>query len=437
MPTIRLPPGAGVSHFRRGVRLDGASVLKWALLASAILCPASQARADYRLHVGDVVEISVARAPELKQRVPVQLDGSISFPMLGNLPIAGLTPSEAQARIQAIMATKVFRQRISDGRENEIMIDHDEVTATVVEYRPVYVNGDVSKPGEYTYRPLMTVRQAVALSGGYELVRYRMQNPILEAADLRAEYETLWAEFAKEQTHVWRLKTELGEDKNLDRSSLKDLPLGQSTISEIVHVEAEQLKARQENYDRQKEFLQRAIALGQNQVGVLTEQQKQDDEGAQADIDELQRTMDLYGKGSLPSPRVADSRRAVLMSSTRKLQTSAQLMQIKQQQDDFTRQIGKLDAERKMELLRELQDANLRLAEVRAKLQSTAEKLQYATIVKSQFVRGSGSEPQIAVIRISEKGQLRILANEESELQPGDVVEITLRPGSSSEPRVQ
>ncbi|MGL5168332.1 MAG: polysaccharide biosynthesis/export family protein [Afipia sp.] len=437
MPTIRLPPGTSVSFFRKIVRLDGASGVKWALFATAMLCLAPQARADYRLHVGDVVEISVARAPELKQRVPVQLDGSISFPMLGNLAIAGLTPSEAQARIQAILATKVFRQRISDGRENEIMIDHDEVTATVVEYRPVYVNGDVSKPGEYSYRPLMTVRQAVALSGGYELMRYRMQNPVLESADLRAEYETLWAEFAKEQAHVWRLKTELGEDKNLDRSSLKDLPLGQSTISEIVHVEAEQLKARQADYDSQKEFLQRAIALGQNQVGVLTEQQKQDDEGAQADIDELQRTMDLYGKGSLPSPRVADSRRAVLMSSTRKLQTSAQLMQIKQQQDDFTRQIGKLDAQRKMELLRELQDANLRLSEVRAKLQSTAEKLQYATIVKSQFIRGSGSEPQIAVIRISEKGQQRILANEESELQPGDVVEVTLRPGLSSEPRGQ
>ncbi len=437
MPTIRLPPGTSVSLFRKVVRLDGAFGVKWALFATSMLCSVSQARADYRLHVGDVVEISVARAPELKQRVPVQLDGSISFPMLGNLPIAGLTPSEAQARIQAILATKVFRQRISDGRENEIMIDHDEVTATVVEYRPVYVNGDVSKPGEYSYRPLMTVRQAVALSGGYELMRYRMQNPILESADLRAEYETLWAEFAKEQAHVWRLKTELGEDKNLDRSNLKDLPLGQSTISEIVHVEAEQLKARQADYDSQKEFLQRAIALGQNQVGVLTEQQKQDDEGAQADIDELQRTMDLYGKGSLPSPRVADSRRAVLMSSTRKLQTSAQLMQIKQQQDDFTRQIGKLDAQRKMELLRELQDANLRLSEIRAKLQSTAEKLQYATIVKSQFMRGSGSEPQIAVIRIGEKGQQRILANEESELQPGDVVEVTLRPGLSSEPRGQ
>jgi polysaccharide export outer membrane protein len=437
MLSARLSMEAGFSCPQRFVRQNGASRLSLLMLfAAAMLCVASPAKANYRLHVGDVIEISVARAPELKQRVPVQLDGSISFPMMGNLPVAGLTPSEAQSRIQAILATKVFRQRISDGRDNEIMIDHDEVTATVVEYRPIYINGDVSKPGEYSYRPLMTVRQGVALSGGYELMRYRMQNPVLEAADLRAQYETLWAEFAKEQAHVWRLKTELGENKHLDQSSLKDLPLSQSTISEIVHIEAEQLQARQADYDSQKVFLQRAITLGENQVVVLTEQQKQDDEGAQADIDELQRTLEYYGKGALPSPRVADSRRAVLMSSTRKLQTSAQLMQIKQQQGEFTRQLGKLDDQRKMDLLRELQDANMKLAEVRAKLQSTSEKLQYATIVRSQFVRG-GSQPEIVVIRIGEKGKTRIFANEESELQPGDVVEVTLRPGQSSDQREQ
>lgn len=431
MSTVRLSMETGSPRPRKIARLSCFGLL---LFVAAMLCAASPAKADYRLHVGDVIEISVARAPELKQRVPVQLDGSISFPMMGNLPVAGLTPAEAQSRIQAILATKVFRQRLSDGRDNEIMIDHDEVTATVVEYRPIYVNGDVSKPGEYAYRPLMTVRQAVALSGGYELMRYRMQNPVLEAADLRAEYESLWAEFAKEQALVWRLKTELGEDKHLNQSSLKDLPLKQSTISEIVHVEAEQLKARQADYDSQKAFLQRAIVLGDKQVDVLTEQQKQDDEGAQADIDELQRALEFYGKGALPSPRVADSRRAVLMSSTRKLQTSAQLMQIKQQQSDFTRQLGKLDDQRKMDLLKDLQDANVKLAEVRAKLQSTSEKLQYATLVRSQFVRGGG-QPEIVVIRMDEKGQTRIRANEESELQPGDVVEVTLRPGQTDDQR--
>jgi polysaccharide export outer membrane protein len=89
-----------------------------------------------------------------------------------------------------------------------------------------------------------------------------------------------------------------------------------------------------------------------------------------------------------------------------------------------------------MVLLQELQDANMKLAAVRAKLQSTSEKLQYATIVRSQFVQG-GSQPQIVVIRMDGKSQTRILANEEYELQPGDVVEVTLRPGQPSDQREQ
>lgn len=99
MPTLRLPLKTGV--LLQGVvrAFTGASV-RWALCATLLLCATTQARADYRLHVGDVIEISVARAPELKQRVPVQLDGSISFPMLGYLRVVGLTPAEAQSRFR-------------------------------------------------------------------------------------------------------------------------------------------------------------------------------------------------------------------------------------------------------------------------------------------------------------------------------------------------
>jgi polysaccharide export outer membrane protein len=430
MPTIRLLHGIGGSFFRIASRPDNVLGVRLALLAAALLCSAAQARADYRLQVGDVIEIAVARMPELRQRVPVQLDGSIAFPMLGNLSVAGLTPSEAQAKIQVVLATKVFRQRMSDGRESDTSIDHDEVTATVVQFKPIYVNGDVAKPGEYSYRPLITVRQAVALSGGYELMRYRTTNPILESADLRAEYETLWTQFAKEQAHVWRLKAELGEQKNLDRSTLRDLPVARSTITELLGLEAAQLKARQTDLEREKAFLRHAITQGAEQIQVLSEQQKEDDQGAKADVEELQRTIDLYGKGSLPSPRVADSRRAVLLSSTRRLQTMAQLMQIKQQQDGFSRQVEKLDDQRRIDLLRELQDAEMKLSEIRAKLQSTAEKLQYTSIAKSQLVRGGGSQPEIIVVRAGDKGRERVAVNEETELEPGDVVEVALRLGS-------
>jgi polysaccharide export outer membrane protein len=117
----------------------------------------------------------------------------------------------------------------------------------------------------------------------------------------------------------------------------------------------------------------------------------------------------------------------VLLSSTRKLQTSAQLLQVKQQQDEFTRRLAKLDDQRRLDLLRELQDTSVRLNQIREKLQSVGEKLQYTAMVRSQLVRGAGSKPDIAIIRKGEKGQERIIASEDTELQPGDAVEITLR----------
>jgi polysaccharide export outer membrane protein len=369
----------------------------------------------------------VARLPDIKQRVPIQLDGTISFPLLGALSVAGLSPAEVQAKVQAMLATKVFRQRTSDGRETSVTIEPDEVTATIVEYRPIYVNGDVSKPGEQAYRPLMTVRQAVALSGGYDVIRLRMNNPILETADLQAEYESLWTEYAKEQAHVWRLQQELGQDTTLDKEALLDLPVARSTALAIVNVEAERLKARQADQQAERTFLQRGIVQADEEINVLSEQQKSEDQGTQADVEELERTKELFSRGTLPSLRVTDARRAMLLSSTRKLQTTAQLMQTRRQRDDFSRQIERLDGQRRSDLLQELQDATVALSKIRFKLQSTGEKLQYTALAKSQLARGFGHKPAITVVRNGADGTKTLTANEEFELQPGDVVEVALQ----------
>jgi len=117
----------------------------------------------------------------------------------------------------------------------------------------------------------------------------------------------------------------------------------------------------------------------------------------------------------------------VLLSSTRKLQTSAQLMQVKKQQDELTRRLEKFDDQRRLDLLRELQDTSVKLNQIREKLQSVGEKLQYTAMVRSQLVRGAGNKAEIAIFRKGEKGQERIGASEDTELQPGDAVEVTLR----------
>ena len=199
--------------------------IKWGWVAVGLAISVPQARAEYQIEIGDVLEVAVAGVPELRSRAAVQMDGNISLPLVGMLPVAGLPLPELRAKIGAAMASKVFRQRTSDGRETVIIIEADEITATVVEYRPIYVNGDVSKPGEYPYRPSMTARQLVALAGGFEIMHVRMNNPYLESADLRSEYGSLWTKFAKEQAHMWRIKNELGDGSPISPSVLRDVPI--------------------------------------------------------------------------------------------------------------------------------------------------------------------------------------------------------------------
>jgi polysaccharide biosynthesis/export protein len=394
------------------------------LLAAGLLCAGTAARAEYHLAVGDTLQITVARAPELQQRVPVDSDGSISFPLLGTLVVTGLTPAQAQAKIKAGLANKPLQRTRPDGRSEVVVIDPGEVTATIAEYRPIYVNGDVSKPGEYPFRPLMTVRQAVALSGGYDTFRFRMTDPNIDIADLRSQYEALWIEFAKERAHIWRLKAELGGDaKGLD---LSDVPLPPSLLAEIVSLATADLNARRSDNQRQKEFLQRAIKQDADEIETLSQQQQSEEQGAEADAEELKKDLELLSKGTLISPRVTDARRAVLLSSSRKLQTVVELMQLKKQQDEVHTKLDQFDDQRRIQLLGELQDANANLGELRAKLQGAEEKIRVTDLLRSQLAQGNGSGPEIAIIRRSETGSLRLVVSEEAELEPGDVVEVSL-----------
>ena len=413
----------------RGVAPLRASQLLAACLLFGTL-PA--AAAEYRLDVGDVIEISIARIPMLQRRVPIQLDGTVSFPLLGSVVVAGLTPRQAEAKIQSGLATKVYQAGSVNGPGGDVVIQADEVIATVVEFRPIYVDGDVSRPGEFSYRPHMTVRQAVALSGGYDTLRYRAVNPILEGADLRSDYEYLWADLAKEQSHIARIRAELADKNDFDQTALTKLPLPRSTLAEILRVESETLQVRQGDRQRQRTFLQRAVKQGNEQIAALTEQQTTEQKGAQADAEELQRSLDLFSKGTLTSPRVTDARRAVLLSSSRALQTAVQLIQLKRQQDETSHQLEQLDDVRRVELLRELQDSQVRLAEIRAKLQGVGDKLEYTSLLKSRVARGHGPKPEIAVIRKNGEARERLVATEDTELQPGDVVEISLRGGDTA-----
>jgi polysaccharide biosynthesis/export protein len=404
------------------LRLSSSSL---ALLAAALLGSTQLARADYRLQSGDVVEISVAGVPELKQRAPVQFDGSITFPLVGTLMVEGILFSEVRSKMQSAVAGKIFRMRTPDGRELPRIFERDEVAAAIVEYRPVFVTGDVSRPGEQVFRPRMTVRQALASAGGFSAPA-RANTTSFEASNLRSEYITVWLTLARENVRVWRIKTELGETIDLDRKAIPPAPVSDATLSQIVNLEIEYRATRDSDHERSKDFLRRSMQQADEHIQTLSEQLQGEGEGLRLDAQELQKARAAFGGGNLPSPRVAEARRAVLLSSTRQLQTTAQLMQVKKSRAELERELEKIDEQRRIRLLAELQDAAVKLAGERAKLQSAEEKLQLAGLPPPRALDAT-SKPDISVFRSSANGTTRLMLDTDSELQPGDVVEVALR----------
>lgn len=109
------------------------------------------------------------------------------------------------------------------------------------------------------------------------------------------------------------------------------------------------------------------------------------------------------------------------------LQTESQLVQAERDRDEFTRKLHKFNDQRRLEALRDLQDATVRLASTKARLKAASEKLLYTSTMRSQLVQGQGSKPQIALYRKSEGGVDRLAADEDTLLAPGDTVEVTLQ----------
>ncbi len=117
---------------------------------------------EARLGVGDVLEIEVFGLDELERKVRVQEDGTISMPLLGKIPLDGLTIPAAQERIAALL---------TDRR----LVNDPQVSIFVEEFasRGVSVQGAVNEPGVYQVIGNRSLLDLIGEAGGFSPVRGR------------------------------------------------------------------------------------------------------------------------------------------------------------------------------------------------------------------------------------------------------------------------
>jgi len=382
----------------------------------------------YRLRAGDTVEISVAGVPDMRQRLALDLDGQISLPLVGFLKAEGLTIGELRDKLQHILPEKVLRTTGSNGQDVERIIQAQEISVIIVDYSPVYVNGDVVKPGEQRFRPNMIVRQAVALAGGYEVMRYHLVDPVIQSADLGADYETLWTEQAREQARLARLKAQLNNEAQLGAAAVETRPVSNQLQSDLLNNESQQLALWHADFDQEMAFLTRAIQSATDQLAELVEQRDKEKEGAAADLAELQRLSAFNKQGDVTSNRMVEARRAMLFSSTQVLQTEGQITQVTREKEDYIRRIDKLKSNDKSSILKEIEECQLRLAAINAHIAATANKMDYTSTMRSQLRISNLGGPSVLIIRGDRENRSEIEASEDTTLEPGDVIEISVVP---------
>ena len=139
------------------------------------------------------------------------------------------------------------------------MFDPEEVTASIVDYRPVFVSGHVARPGEQGFRPRMTVREAVAFAGGSR--RSACRYPLYDTANLRSEYVGIWLNVAREQARIWGIRTDLGDKLEFDRTSVPPSPVSDGEVSEILNREMEYRAVQRWTITERRSFTARGFSL--------------------------------------------------------------------------------------------------------------------------------------------------------------------------------
>jgi polysaccharide biosynthesis/export protein len=109
---------------------------------------------QYHLGAGDQVRIITFSDDQLTGDFRVNDSGNIAMPLLGPVHAEGLTTAQLQGRVeQALRQKNLYRD--------------PSVAVEVITYRPVFVLGEVAKPGQYPYQPGMSMLTAVAIAGGF------------------------------------------------------------------------------------------------------------------------------------------------------------------------------------------------------------------------------------------------------------------------------
>jgi polysaccharide biosynthesis/export protein len=374
---------------------------------------------SYRAGPDDQLQITVFGQEKLTGKFRVGSDGTISFPLVGSVAVANLTTDEIGKRLEKALAS-----RMPAGLAPSVEIS---------EYAPVFILGDVERPGPYQYRPGMIALELMALGGGTSRVRdidvMQLAAQEQELADQRilryaqlAQRARLTSELAGSggaELHV----PSSGDDELVSAQARQRIVADQVMLSKVHQsVIADQTRAlgdQRASYDQEMSSLQDSITLHDQEVKLL-EQQVNTEEG-------------LAGKGLTITSKVLDLKRALSATKRNALDLRLAFARARQRQLEIDERVVELRDLQSKESAKELGEVDVLVARTEEKIAALQSGISHlrSTTVKTR--RSRTVEPIYTVVRAEGSRHVEIVIKAFDTLQPRDILRVE-RPDLSLAP---
>jgi len=124
---------------------------------SALPAESSEEGQDFEpfiLQVEDILQVSFPGAPELDAQIQVRRDGVISVPIIGEVRVAGLTPSQLENFLEKRLESE--------------LVSNDVLVVVLQSQFTYYLEGEVLQPGVVQSFRKLSVLEAIIAAGGID-----------------------------------------------------------------------------------------------------------------------------------------------------------------------------------------------------------------------------------------------------------------------------
>ena len=343
----------------------------------------------------------------------VSPDGTVMVPALGAVPAGGMGADALAASIATRLQAKLG------------LVDRPDATIQIVEYPPIFLAGNVAAPGQYAFRPGMTVLQALAIGGG----EYRAAdhgNPT-DTIKLQGDLQGVAVDIVRSTARIARLEAQLSGAKDIVFPA--SLDPADPAVADIIKQERTIFAAQQNELVRQTSALNDLGTLYRAEIDALDQKSHSiDDEVAQAQ-QQLDGVKQLVAKGVVVLSRQSDLERALAGLRSDRLDNVIATMSARQGLSESTRNLAKLEDDRQSEVSVQLQAEQANLNHLQLTQTTTMRLLRQATDFASADAATAlamKSGLVYTIVRQQDGQTVDIAASESTPLLPGDLLKVDI-----------